>query len=103
MADTLGHSPGQSTPASSIGNVSAAIGILVLAIAPQLFELIWSIGALMLRSTARAPLQVLAGHGAAMQYRAPAQVETFLGAPGKGGAPSARLPALVSSYPPLAV
>jgi len=83
MADTLGHSPGQSTPASSIGNVSAAIGILVLAIAPQLFELIWSIGALTVRSTARAPLQVLAGHGAALLYGAPAQMFASIAAPRK--------------------
>jgi len=103
MADTLGHSPGQSTPASSIGNVSAAIGILVLAIAPQLFELIWSIGALMLRSTARGPLQVLAGHGAALLYGAPAQIVTSLGAPGKAAIPSDTLLAMIYSYPLFAV
>jgi len=103
MADTLGHSPGQSRPASSIGNVSAAIGILVLAIAPQLFELIWSIGALTVRSTARAPLQVLAGHGAALLYGAPAQLFASIAAPGKAAIASDTSLAMIYSYPLFAV
>jgi hypothetical protein len=103
MADTLGHSPGQSRPVSNIGNVSAAIGILVLAIAPQLFELIWSIGALTVRSTARAPLQVLAGHGAALLYGAPVQMFASIAAPGKAAIASDTLLAMIYSYPLFAV
>ncbi|HKS19334.1 MAG TPA: tripartite tricarboxylate transporter TctB family protein [Bradyrhizobium sp.] len=103
MADTLGHSPGKSTPASSTANVSAAIGILVLAVAPQLFELIWSIGALALKSKARAPLQVLAGHGAALLYGAPAQIFASLTTPGKAAIASDTLLAMIYSYPLFAV
>jgi Tripartite tricarboxylate transporter TctB family len=103
MADTLGHSPGTSRPASSIGNVSAAIGILVLAITPQLFELVWSIGALTVRSTSRAPLQVLAGHGAALLYGAPAQMVASIAAPGKAAIASDTLLAMIYSYPLFAV
>jgi hypothetical protein len=101
MADTMGHSPGKSTPAS-IGNVSAAIGIAVLAITPQLFELLWSIGAMLLHSTSRSPAQVLTGHGAALLYGAPAQIVASLSAPGKAIA-SDTLLAEIYSYPLFAV
>ena len=103
MADTLGHSPGKSTPASSMGNVTAAIAIAVLAITPQLFELFWSIGALMLHSAARSPAQVLAGHGAALLYAAPAQIVTSLSAPGKAAIASDTLLAMIYSYPLFAI
>jgi hypothetical protein len=103
MADTLGHSPGKSTPASNIGNVSAAIGIAVLAVTPQLFELLWSIGALTVQSSARAPLQVLAGHGAALLYGAPIQLLSSFGAPTKVAIASDTLLAMIYSYPLFAV
>ena len=38
MADTMGHS------ATATRNTSVAIGFCLLAIAPQIFEFIWSIG-----------------------------------------------------------
>ena len=49
MADTLGHSPDKSRAATTVRNSSAAIGVLLLALAPQLFELAWSLGALAFR------------------------------------------------------
>jgi len=61
MADTLGHSPDRS--ASTNRNSSAAFSVLVLALAPQIFELLWSIGTVF-GASGRGPLQVLAGHGA---------------------------------------
>jgi hypothetical protein len=102
MADTLGHSPGKSTPASSMGYLSAAIGVAVLAITPQLFEFFWSIGALIMGGSGRDPLQVLAGHGSALLYGAPAQILATLGPPGKAIA-SDTLLAMIYSYPLFAV
>jgi hypothetical protein len=102
MADILGHSPGKST-ASNMGFLSGAIAVAVLAITPQLFELIWSIGALFLKSSGRNPLQVLAGHGAALLYGAPAQIFASFGTPGKAAIASDTLLAIIYSYPLLAV
>jgi hypothetical protein len=98
MADTLGHSPGKSMPASNITNLSAAIGVAVLAIAPQLFEFFWSIGALFMGASGRDPLQVLAAHGSALLYGAPAQLFATFGARGKAIA-SDTLLAMIYSYP----
>ena len=101
MADTLGHSPKSS--ASTIRNTSGAIAVAVLAFVPQLFELAWSIGGLFVKSGVRSPLQVLAGHGAALLYGAPAQVFGSFGASGKAAVPSDTLLAMIYSYPLLAV
>jgi len=70
MADTMGHSPDRA--ALTTRNSSATIAVLVLALTPQLFELMWSIGthlALMMglvRDAGRNPAQVLADHGVAL-------------------------------------
>jgi hypothetical protein len=70
MADTMGHSPDRS--ATTTGNSSAAIAVLVLALTPQLFELLWSIGAQLAavagiaKYSGRSPLQVLSAHGSAL-------------------------------------
>jgi hypothetical protein len=102
MADTVGHTSDKSTPASSMSSLSAAIGVAVLAIAPQLFELVWSIGAFFMGAGGRAAHQVLAGHGSALLYGAPAQIFATFGAPGKAIA-SDTLLAMIYSYPLLAV
>jgi hypothetical protein len=102
MADTVGHTSDKSTPASSMSSLSAAIGVAVLAIAPQLFELVWSIGAFFMGAGGRAAPQVLAGHGSALLYGAPAQIFATFGAPGKAIA-SDTLLAMIYSYPLLAV
>ena len=101
MADTLGHSPDSS--ASTIRNSSGAIAVVVLALVPQLFELMWSIGGLFVKSGVRPPLEVLAGHGTALLYGVPAQVFGSFGASGKAAIPSDTLLALIYSYPLFAV
>src|SRR5690242_4895658 len=75
MADTMGHSPGRS--ASTVRNTSAAIAVLVLALTPQLLELLWSIGAQLAafagiaKYSGRGLLQVLSDHGSALLLAAP--------------------------------
>ena len=49
MADTMGHS------ATATRNTSVAIGFCLLALAPQLFELIWSIGTIFGWGAGRGP------------------------------------------------
>jgi len=100
MADTMGHSPDKST-ASTIRNSSAAIAVLVLAFAPQLFELAWSVAALIFRfSGGRNPAQVLIGHGSALLLAVPSMIS---GAGTKTALSSDALLALIYSYPLLAV
>ena len=96
MADTLGQSSDRS--ASTTRNVSAALGVLVLALAPQLVELLWSF-ATIFGVSGRNTLQVLSGHGAALLLAVPSYLS---GANGKG-AGSDTLLALIYSYPLFAV
>jgi hypothetical protein len=63
MADTLGHSPDRS--ASTARNSAAALAVLVLALAPQIFELLWSFSTIF-GASGRNPPQVLLGHGTAL-------------------------------------
>jgi len=96
----MGHSPDKST-ASTIRNSSAAIAVLVLAFAPQLFELAWSVAALIFRfSGGRNPAQVLIGHGSALLLAVPSLIS---GAGTKTALSSDALLALIYSYPLLAV
>lgn len=60
MADTMGHS------ATAIRNTRLALGFCLLAIAPQIFELIWSIGTIFGWGAGRSPLQVLTVHATAL-------------------------------------
>ena len=104
MADTLGHSP--HSTASTIRNSSAAIAVVVLALAPQLFELLWSLGvqlgsiAGLIKSSGRDPAQVLFAHGSALLLAAPSLA---FGANGKTALSSDALLALIYTYPLLAV
>ena len=95
MADTLGQSSDRS--ASTTRNVSAALGVLILALAPQLVELLWSF-ATIFGVSGRNTLQVLSAHGAALLLAVP----NYLGANGKGLG-SDTLLALIYSYPLFAV
>jgi hypothetical protein len=107
MADTLGHTPHSS--ASSVRNSSAAIGVVVLAFAPQLFELLWSVGALvgssagLFKFAGRNPAQVLAGHGSALLLAVPNLAFGSFGATAKSALSSDTLLALIYTYPLLAV
>jgi Tripartite tricarboxylate transporter TctB family len=101
MADTLGHSPDRSTPASTIRNSSAALAVLLLALAPQMFELAWSLAAFIFRlSGGRNPAQVLIGHGSGLLSAVPSLIS---GAGTKTALSSDALLALIYSYPLLAV
>jgi hypothetical protein len=100
MAETLGHSPDKST-ASTIRNSSAAVAVLVLALAPQFFELMWSAAVFIFGlSGARNPVQVLIGHGSALVLAVPSLIS---GAGTKTALSSDVLLALIYSYPLLAV
>ena len=99
MADTMGHSPDRS--AIGVRSSSAAIGALVLALAPQLFEILWSLGGELgslvglVKYSGRGPLQALFDHGTALLLAAGSLGGTKLS--------SDTLLALIYSYPLLAV
>jgi hypothetical protein len=102
MADTLGHSPDKSN-ASTIRHSSAAIAVVLLALAPQLFELGWSLAGLIFRLSGRNPLQVLFAHGSALLFGVPSLAFGSFGANGKAALSSDVLLALIYSYPLFAV
>jgi len=95
MADTMGQSPDRS--ASATRNSSAALSVLVLALAPQIFELFWSFSTIF-GANGRNPLQVLASHGIAL-----ISAVGSIGATTKTPVASDALLALIYSYPLLAV
>jgi hypothetical protein len=97
MADTLGQD--RSTPVSAIRNSSGAIAVLLLAFAPQLFELAWSLAAPVFRFSTRNPAQVLFDHGSALVLAVPGLASGFSNAT---ASPDVLL-ALIYSYPLLAV
>ncbi len=106
MVETVGRAP--DSAALHIRNSSAAIAVLVLALAPQLFDLIWSIAGLLgslvglFKSPARSPAQVLAAHGSALLLALPSLVSS-VGATTKSAFSSETLLALIYTYPLLAV
>jgi hypothetical protein len=100
MADTVGHSPDRA--ASTTRNSSAALSVLVLALTPQLFELLWSFGT-PFGVSGRDPLQVLSGHGIALVSAALSLLVGSFGAATKTPMASDVLLALIYSYPLLAV
>src|SRR5438128_1013102 len=108
MADTLGHSPARS--ASNTRNSSAALAVFLLALAPQIFELLWSIGTILMwafgsiaGAGGRTPMQVVAGHGTALLFAAPSLVFGGFAGNGKTAFASDTLLALIYTYPLFAV
>jgi hypothetical protein len=97
MADTMAH------PAPAARNTKAALGILLLALAPQILEFVWSFGTLVGWGGGRGPMQVLLGHGAALLAGGPGAVFGSLGADAKKALSSDVLLALIYSYPLFAV
>ena len=97
MADTMGHS------ASTTRNGSMALGIVVLALAPQIFEFLWSFGTIFGFGVGRGPGQVLLAHGAALLSGAPGALFGSFGADAKKAFSSDALLALIYSYPLFAV
>jgi hypothetical protein len=103
MADTLGHSPDGSTPVPTIRNSSAAIAVLLLALAPQLFELAWSTAGFIFRFSGRSPAQTVFDHGSALLFAVFSLGFGSFGANAKGALSPYTLLALIYSYPLLAV
>ena len=105
MADTMSQSADQSRSAT-VRSSSAAIGVLVLALAPQLFELLWSLAALIFRvfSSPRNPAQAMVDHLYALAWAVPSWMFGSVGTNGKAVALSSDiLLALIYSYPLLAI
>lgn len=97
MADTMGHSA-----ASATRNTSVAIGFCLLAIAPQIFEFIWSIGTIFGWGAGRGPASVLISHATALVAGGPAALLGAVGGDTKKASSDVLL-ALIYSYPLFAV
>lgn len=96
MADTMGHS------ATATRNTSVALGFCLLAIAPQIFEFIWSIGTIFGWGAGRGPATVLISHATALLAGAPATLIGAIGGDAKKASSDVLL-ALIYSYPIFAV
>lgn len=96
MADTMGHS------ATATRNTSVALGFCLLAIAPQIFEFIWSIGTIFGWGAGRGPGTVVISHATALVAGAPGALIGSIGG-GTKKASSDVLLALIYSYPIFAV
>lgn len=95
MADTMGHS------ATATRNTSVALGFCLLAIAPQIFEFIWSIGTIF-GWAGRGPATVLISHATALVAGAPGALIGAVGGETKKASSDVLL-ALIYSYPIFAV
>lgn len=93
MADTMAHT------GATVRNTKAAFAIFVLALAPQIFELLWSFGTIAGLGSGRGPAQALLAHLAAL-LSAPA---AFFSADAKKAFSSDVLLTLIYSYPLFAV
>jgi hypothetical protein len=100
MADTLGHSPDRS--ASITRNSSAAIAVLLLALVPQIVELLWSFVSMFFGAGGRSPAQILVAHAIALLTAVPGLL-FGLGADAKGALSSETLLTLIYSYPLFAI
>ncbi|OAF04968.1 tripartite tricarboxylate transporter TctB [Bradyrhizobium centrolobii] len=96
MADTMGHS------ATATRNTSVALGFCLLAIAPQIFEFIWSIGTIFGWGVGRGPATVVISHATALLVGAPGALFGALGGDTKKASSDVML-ALIYSYPLFAV
>lgn len=96
MADTMGHS------ATATRNTKVALGFCLLAIAPQIFELIWSIGTIFGWGAGRGPATVLISHATALVAGAPAALIGAASGDAKKASADVLL-ALIYSYPIFAV
>ena len=96
MADTMGHS------ATATRNTSVAIGFCLLAVAPQIFEFIWSIGTIFGWGPGAARLQVVISHATALLAGAPGALFGAFGGDTKKASSDVLL-ALIYSYPLFAV
>jgi hypothetical protein len=104
MAETTGQAPNRSATerAPAARNNFGALVILVLALAPQIIELLTSCAGLIFNFSGRNPLQVLAGHGSALLLAVAGLATQSFGG-GKAALSSDTLLALIYTYPMLAV
>jgi hypothetical protein len=96
MADTMGHS------ATATRNTSVVIAFGLLAVAPQLFEFIWSFGTIFGWGAGRGPATVVASHATALIAGAPGALLRAVGGDTKQASSDVLL-ALIYSYPIFAV
>ena len=96
MADTMGHS------ATTTRNTSVVISFCVLAIAPQIFEFIWSFGTIFGWGAGRGPASVVISHATALLAGAPGALIGAIGGDTKKASSDVLL-ALIYSYPLFAV
>jgi len=96
MADTMGHS------ATTTRNTSVVIAFCLLAVAPQIFEFIWSIGTILGWGAGRGPATVLISHATALLAGAPGALLRAVGGDTKQASSDVLL-ALIYSYPLFAV
>ena len=92
MADTMGHS------ATATRNTRLALGFCLLAIAPQIFEFVWSIGTIFGWGAGRGPTAVVISHATALLAGAPGALIGAASGDTKK-ASSEVLLALIYSYP----
>jgi hypothetical protein len=97
MADTMGHSA-----AATTRNTSVVIAFCLLAVAPQIFEFIWSIGTIFGWGVGRGPATVVIGHATALVAGAPGALLGALSGDTKKTSSDVLL-ALIYSYPLFAV
>lgn len=96
MADTMGHS------ATATRNTQVALGFCLLAIAPQIFEFIWSIGTIFGWGAGRGPATVVISHATALLVGGPGALIGAIGGDAKKASSDVLL-ALIYSYPIFAV
>lgn len=96
MADTMGHS------ATATRNTSVALGFCLLAIAPQIFEFVWSIGTIFGWGAGRGPATVVISHATALLVGGPGALIGAIGGDAKKASSDVLL-ALIYSYPIFAV
>jgi hypothetical protein len=96
MADTMGHS------ATANRNTSVVISFCLLAIAPQIFEFIWSFGTIFGWGAGRGPAAVVISHATALLAGAPGALFGAVGGDTKKASSDVLL-ALIYSYPIFAV
>lgn len=96
MADTMGHS------ATATRNTQVALGFCLLAIAPQIFEFVWSIGTIFGWGAGRGPATVVISHATALLVGGPGALIGAIGGDAKKASSDVLL-ALIYSYPIFAV
>lgn len=101
MADTAGHLP-QAAAAPSARNLTGAIIVALLAVAPQLIDVLIALAGTIVPLSGRGLTQVLSGHGAALMQSVPMLLRQAAGE-SKVALPPDVLLAVIYTYPLLAL